>query len=537
MGIAASLSRIEREQIARSVLEGVEPQLRNGKIAAHCPFHKETTPGGAFFYDPEADVGRCFGCPEWGDLLAICNVRAGRQANDSEGYREFIELYMKGNAPTAKARAAAKKMGPPPAWLPRAYDLPPERWSQKCGEWVEACCAALLRNDARLEELFAWGILPETVAAMKIGWHEGENGGSGYRKFSHWGLPAALNEKGNERCVRLPRGFVFPGYRGGGDARRVISVHVRPDAKEFEKDSKYIRLTGSGNHYYVFGSPRWTAWVIVETVRDAMLLAQELGPLQVGAMAVAGATIAPDTTAHKILSGADIIVNAMDNDPSGRKASWHFEPWNTGKFSWQTQYPNAVRWLVPSAIGKDVGDLPAAGVTVWDWFSAGLPDHILRRLEIRRDALARDGGAVGEAEAGADAGAENGGAADQAQGVNQGGEAVNQTAEPVNQSGDGVAQKAQAAKKWEAPRAARGVKYLPMPEAARVGDPAYEDYSQRLAESGSALLLEVQAGKIRKAVWPLNAPKVRGIEEGFNIMLRNDSEVTARIEKALKEAA
>ena len=47
----------------------------------------------------------------------------------------------------------------------------------------------------------------------------------------------------------------------------------------------------------------------------------------------------------------------------------------------------------------------------------------------------------------------------------------------------------------------------------------------------------MQAGKIRKAVWPLNAPKVRGIEEGFNIMLRNDSEVTARIEKALKEAA
>ncbi|WBF66648.1 hypothetical protein LN040_13045 [Desulfovibrio subterraneus] len=68
-------------------------------------------------------------------------------------------------------------------------------------------------------------------------------------------------------------------------------------------------------------------------------------------------------------------------------------------------------------------------------------------------------------------------------------------------------------------------------------DPAYEDYSQRLAESGSALLLEVQAGKIRKAAWPLNPPKVRGIEEGFNIMLRNDSEMTARIKKALKEAA
>ncbi|UZP67731.1 hypothetical protein N1030_01810 [Desulfovibrio mangrovi] len=546
MGIALQLDRATREQIVREVL--VNPQPKGDKVGAHCPFHQEKTPGGAFFYDLEKDVGSCLSCGNHDDLLAIWNMHHGRQPDDSDGYREFVQTYFRENAPTAKAKKAAKTMGPPPAWQPRPYDLPPERWSQKAGEWVEECCAALLRNDARLEQLYAWGILPETVAALKIGWHEGEKGGSTYRKFTHWGLPYCENEKGNERCVRLPRGFVFPGYRGSGDGRRVISMHVRPDCPEFENDPKYIRITGSGNHLYIFGEPHWKIWVTVETVRDAELLWQELAPLEVGAMAIGGASIRPDAEAHKILAGADLLLNAMDNDNAGKSNSWHFEPWNHGKFAWQTQYPNAVRWLVPSAIGKDVGDLPAAGVSVWDWFSAGLPDHILRRLEIRRDALARDGEAEGGADAGAEAagevaeaGAADGGAAGLAQGVAQGDEAVNQTERPVNQSGNAVTQKAQAApvppKRWESPRPARGVRYLPLPDAARIGDSAYEDYAQRLAENGSALLLEVQAGRIRKAVWPTNAPRVKGIEEGFNIMLRNDSEVTARIEQALKEAA
>ena len=141
---------------------------------------------------------------------------------------------------------------------------------------------------------------------------------------------------------------------------------------------RYVALPGGEECYAIWGDPAWKIWVVVETERDAVLLWQELARYGIGAMGTGSAGKAPDPVSHTILSRADCIVNALDNDRAGAKASWKWIP--DHGFAWSV-YPHAVRWLVPSVIGKDVGDLPAAGIGVWEWIREGLPSYIRRDAE------------------------------------------------------------------------------------------------------------------------------------------------------------
>ncbi|WMW64416.1 hypothetical protein [Nitratidesulfovibrio liaohensis] len=151
--------------------------------------------------------------------------------------------------------------------------------------------------------------------------------------------------------------------------------------EEPEDDRRYLALKGGEEMYGIWGKPeQCRMWIIVETERDAMFCWQELRRFGIGAMSPGSASKAPDSYAHAILARADVIINALDNDQAGAKKSWSYIP-DDPRFCWDTAYPHAVRWLVPSCIGKDVGDLPRAGVKVWDWLRRGLPVHVLRACE------------------------------------------------------------------------------------------------------------------------------------------------------------
>ncbi|WP_430735534.1 hypothetical protein [Halodesulfovibrio aestuarii] len=391
MGVAMQLHFADRERIARSILVDDKP-LQNGKIPANCPFHAEGTPGGAFFYDPAKDIGRCYSCGDWSDLVGIFNAVNGRACDDGDGYREFVSTYLDDSTHFQPKERKALVSTPQPTWEPKAHEMPPERWSRKAQEFVDTCVEALQRNQEQLDRLAGWGITPAVAKAAGIGWFSAsdENGDVAYRTFSHWGLPLQLNANGNERCIRLPKGFVFCGYRSDGKQYRIARMHIRCENAGADNLPRYLQVTGASSQYYIFGKYDAKIWVIVETVRDAILLWQELGHFGVSVMAIGGASNRPDDEAHKLLRNAQLIVNAMDADTAGRKNSWKFDPDAHGQFAWQVEYPHSIRWPVPLAVGKDVGDLPRSGLSVWDWFSAGLPDNVLKHVESLRNKKMRE---------------------------------------------------------------------------------------------------------------------------------------------------
>lgn len=365
MGAAhQNLSTGELEAIARELLTGVLPGTVKGRVSSHCPMHAERTPGGAFFYDPADDVGYCHSCGQGTDIIGLFNLVQGNDVDDPQGFREFFERYApgrigeRGQQRTVRVRREG--------WQPRPSEPSPELWRRKAAEFVAKRAARLLETPEALAALARWGIAPETAKACRIGWmHERR-----FYRFTAWGLPYAANEKGNEKCILAPEGFVFPCYQRGELVRVKVRLH-----NPAEGQPKYRAMEGSGASYGIWGKPDATrVWVVLETERDAILCWQELRRYGVGAMSSGSATIAPDAFAHALLSRADCIVNALDNDHAGRKKSWSFLP-EDHRFAW-SQYPHAVRWLVPSVIGKDVGDLPAAGISVWDWLRLGLPPHI-----------------------------------------------------------------------------------------------------------------------------------------------------------------
>lgn len=380
MGAALDLlSAMDREMIARDILSGVgdpkcEKFSKPGVIGAYCPFHHEETPGGAFRYDAALDRGKCYGCGNWSDLVGIWNITRGREENDPDGFKEFVAEFGKGQRLDARQKRAIKRAAPQ-VWTPKRTDFAPQVWADKATAFARDCAAALQENQDALGRLHGeFGITAETARGLGLGW----NGEDVFRKYTHWGLPYAENDKGNERCIYLPRGLVLPYWAQG----KVCRLKIRKDELRDERDLKYWEAPGSETRYVIYGDSKWRRWVVVETERDAALVFQEVRKLEVGAMACCGTGKTPDPLAHDLLSRAELILVGVDNDPAGAKMYWNFDPNKRWRFSWDGVYPQAVRWPVPKRIGKDQGDM-VGQLRVRDWVLAGLPEHTLRRMALK----------------------------------------------------------------------------------------------------------------------------------------------------------
>lgn len=367
MGAATRhLDTAQRETIARELLTGAQPNLVNGRVASHCPMHQERTKGGAFFYDPAEDLAYCHSCGGATDLVGLFCLSKGLEEDDPQGFREFFERYAPGKFEEGTRQ---RRMAPAPqrTWQPRQTEPSPKLWQERAAAFVARRADVLQETPAALAQLARWGISAETARLCRIGWREEDR----FYRFTHWGLPYAENDKGRERCIFAPRGLVFPCYQRG----RLVRIKVRVD-NPGENGLRYRALEGGETAYGVWGNPETChTWIVVETERDAILCWQELHRYGIGAMSTGSASIAPDAYAHKLLMRADCIINALDNDFAGAKKSWSFDPAHP-RFAWSA-YPHAVRWLVPSCIGKDVGDLPMANLKVMDWLRPGLPPHVL----------------------------------------------------------------------------------------------------------------------------------------------------------------
>jgi hypothetical protein len=106
---------------------------------------------------------------------------------------------------------------------------------------------------------------------------------------------------------------------------------------------------------------RREVYVIVESELDAMMIYQQAGDV-CGAVALGSNSAHPDIEASKILSGAAVILNALDFDKAGgSERQW-----------WEKHFPQSKRWPAPRA--KDPGDAYKAGVNIREWIKAGLPE-------------------------------------------------------------------------------------------------------------------------------------------------------------------
>lgn len=377
MGLASDiLSVSERDRIARELLSDVRPAAENRRFTSACPFHSETTPGGAFWYDPEKDQAICYSCGHFGDLVDIYCAVSGYSEGSREGIKAFLERYVpEHELQYVKIKKASENAGyVAKKWVPKQTVPSPQLWREKALDFVERRNTELLGNPEAVKLLARWGIRPETAARVKLGWNPEKR----FYRYTSWGLPYVENARGRERCIHAPAGLVIPCFQREGTERVLRRIKIRCSDPEEAAKQRYVALTGGEECFGVWGDPSWKIWVVVETERDAVLLWQELARFEIGAMGTGSAGKAPDPVSHAILSGSDCIVNALDNDQAGARASWKWLP--DQRFGWSV-YPQCVRWLVPSVIGKDVGDLPAAGIGIWEWLREGLPPHVRREAE------------------------------------------------------------------------------------------------------------------------------------------------------------
>ncbi len=379
MGAAAEhLGADDRKAIASRLLR--EPREHGGEVWAHCPWHAERTPGGAFSYSPQQDLAYCNSCGERGDIIDL--FAAVYDLDKSEAFKEFMREYCPGAAVGSgqSQRGRTPRMpeeGRAPAdWQPEDPEAPAELWRKKCGQ-VMAYGLQQLQESGDIQGWLAdRGISLSTAARFGLGWIPR----SYYRERQAWGVDPEHHADGREKKLWIPRGLVIPYLRH----QQLQRLRFR----RFEDDEmpKYYVLPGSSR------APMWTkcareeagpkAVLVVEAELDGVMLWERASDL-VHIVALGSSSAKPhDTELLQILSDADCILVSLDHDQAGHKAlRW-----------WRERYASAIYWPVPE--GKDPGDAYAAGVDIREWILEGLPPafrvHSERRAELTERERARE---------------------------------------------------------------------------------------------------------------------------------------------------
>ncbi|MBI9079176.1 MAG: hypothetical protein JEY79_05490 [Pseudodesulfovibrio sp.] len=397
MGFALDrLGPAECCRIAESLLTSPKPQ--SDRIWSDCPHgHEQSKNQTASWYKPDVDQWKCHSCGEYGDLISIYAIVNNLEAGSPEAFRAFASEFVPGWEADGEVPIRRKTVPKPqPDWHGAPPDMPPALWSSKAGEFVDSCVAALPESKTARIHLSDHGINLAIAQQYHLGWNDHDR----YYPVTSWGLPFQEGAKG-ERKIWLPAGLVIPTYFQD----RVAKLKIRRDGYETGpiklRDRKYWEgFGGSKLIYVVLGNPeKVRVWIIVETERDAYTLMRAVSMLpwteHIGAVATCGSGKRPDAEAEKFLRRAALILNSLDTDNSGRENSFKF---------WAREFPNSIRWPVPSRYGKDVGDavmplrfaklksssaldrfdwliMDSMYLDIAAWIEAGLPHHVRRELD------------------------------------------------------------------------------------------------------------------------------------------------------------
>lgn len=345
-------------ELAREIL--TEPRVKRSEVWAHCPWHQEGTPGGAFSYNCEKDSAKCQSCGASGDLVEIWCTVNGFGRGSKEGFLEFKKRYGS-DAPPPRRRPLRKQKERRTFPQPKAGDGAPAKWKERAKSFVFHSFERLMGSAEALEELEGrWGITERTAAEAGFGMNDRDK----WVPVTSWGLPYQERD-GREKRIWLPRGLVMPLMVG--DEVRKIKVR-RPDpATPWGEQRRYWEIQGGENHrFHCYGPADARVLVVVEAERDAALVVQGCEGFSLGATAGGGAAKRPaDESVIARIRAAEVVLVALDTDGPGAL--------NTVRY-WLREFGFALHWPVPKRYGKDVGEARLAGLDLRAWILAGLPE-------------------------------------------------------------------------------------------------------------------------------------------------------------------
>jgi DNA primase len=300
---------------------------------------------------PEQNEGRgswwCRGCGKGGDAIQF--LVEFEKMGFQDACRELeVELpERKFKRPAAPPQPAKPAFAPEPSGI-----LPPAAWLEKAEALVAWAHAQLLENSSQLAWLAARGIGEASVKKFRLGWNPGQSGKDLFRPRESWGLPPEYRADGKRKTLWLPIGLVIPMLD-----RRLRPVRIR--IRRPDGEPRYYVISGSCMDCMLI-DPIARALVVVESELDGILVAQEAAGVA-GAVALGNSSRKPDRDAFEALQGAPVVLNALDYDAAGAKAS----AW------WRDTFSRMVRWPVPK--GKDPSEAHQAGANLRAWVVAGLP--------------------------------------------------------------------------------------------------------------------------------------------------------------------
>lgn len=349
--------------LAERLLRDVDDLRSSGReVWAACPWHVEGTVGGSFSYNPENDSAHCFSCGEGGDLISV--YAALHDMDDAAAFKAFKAEYAPGAVSTPKTPQAPVRR----AWEPAQAEPSPALWQERATEFVRHSLDRLQNNQEALAQLEAWGVSAEAAKACMIGWNDEDKS----VPRESWGMEPLVKD-GKSKKIWLPQGLVLPMLAHG----RVVKIKIRRPNEALQRllpDLRYWEVPGSTKLFHKYGRDA-AIWVLVETERDAAMIWSRVRDLGIGAMATGGASKRPDQESADTLRASELVLNALDFDEAGAVNSARF---------WDREFPQCKRWPAPPSMGKDAGDAFGSGLDVRAWVLAGLPSHIRRSVEQRK---------------------------------------------------------------------------------------------------------------------------------------------------------
>ena len=295
----------------------------------------------------QGDFGKywCRGCGRSGD--AIQYLRDHRRLTYQEACHQ-LGREVTFSSPLAASRPAK------PQWQPRVPATPGDLWQERASILVEESERCLFQSSVFGQKMLAWlkecrGLSEATIKKYRLGLVPVDR----WESHEQWGLAPVLKADGTAKKLWIPRGLTIPLCQDG----KVCRIRIR--RLKADGDPRYYLLRGSDTRAMVLGIDK-SVTVLVESELDGLLLQQEAGDL-VNIISLGNAQSRPDQRAAEILNQSQLILVSLDADRAGATESWQW---------WQQHYPQAHRW--PSILGKDPGEMRAAGVSLRTWVEAGL---------------------------------------------------------------------------------------------------------------------------------------------------------------------
>ena len=317
-----------------------------GEYAGSCPWCAGDDRFRVWPSQGEAGKYWCRGCGRSGD--AIQYLRDFRHMTFPEAC-SFLGRDLPPPSSSAGKRSAK------PSWEPRVTAAPGDTWQAKARKLVDDSVHNLWDPYDKLALDFLTkkrGLTEATIKEFSLGCILFDQ----REPAPEWGLKEVLKDNGEVKKLWFPRGHVIPLCIGD----QVLRVRIR--RPKSAGDPRYYLQRGSDTRAMVLGTEKPVS-IIVESELDALLLHQEAGDL-VNVVALGNAQSRTEQWVSDLLNQSRLILVALDFDQAGATASWGW---------WKEHYRQAYRW--PAMVGKDPGDMLAAGVNIRTWVELGITEY------------------------------------------------------------------------------------------------------------------------------------------------------------------